>query len=254
MNRYSFSYARIIEPPRMSTLPAENAEKGHSASPSSSLSRILHRVPKAVVVVLLFSLVLVLTVGILAMLPETPRVPVAAVVVIDAGHGAHDPGAIVAGVQEKDVNLSLSLRIQSKAESLTNIQVILTRTTDTYPSLLERLALAEAVGARLYVSIHANYYSDSRICGVETWVDSNAGAESLRLAREVQRALVAATGAADRGVRRQTLYLRHTSLPTALVEVGYLSCPAERTKLLDPAYQEKIASGILAGILAFLGF
>ena len=45
----------------------------------------------------------------------------------------------------------------------------------------------------------------------------------------------------------------HASLPTALVEVGYLSCPGERAKLLDPAYQEKIADGILRGILSFLG-
>lgn len=209
--------------------------------------------PKAVVVVLLFSLVLVLTVGILATLPEVSRPPSAAVVVIDAGHGGHDPGAIVAGVQEKDVNLALALRIQRKAASLPSLRVILTRTTDTYPTLAERLALAEAVGAQLYVSIHANYYSDSRICGVETWVDTDAGAESLRLARELQRAIVASTGAADRGVRRQTLYLRHTSLPTALVEVGYLSCPTERAKLRDPTYQDKIAAGILAGILSFLG-
>lgn len=212
--------------------------------------------PKAVVVVLLFSLVLVLTVGILATLPEVP-LPVAAtvgtVVVIDAGHGAHDPGAIVAGVREKDITLALALRVQRKAEAIANVQVILTRTADTYPPLLERLAFAEAVGARLYVSIHANYFRDSRVCGAETWIDTNAGAESLRLAREVQRALVASTGAADRGVRRQTLYLRHTSLPTALAEVGYLSCPAERAKLQDPTYQDKIATGILAGILAFLG-
>ena len=203
-------------------------------------------------VVLLFSLVLVLTVGMLAMLPPGPPAPVT-VVVIDAGHGAHDPGAIVAGVQEKDINLSIALRIQRRATSIPNLQVVLTRTTDTYPPLLERLRLAEAVGAKLYVSIHANYYRESRICGVETWVDSDAGAESLRLARDLQRALVSSIGAADRGVHRQTLYLRHTALPTALVEVGYLSCPAERVKLQDPTYQERIAAGILAGILAFIG-
>lgn len=106
--------------------------------------------------------------------------------------------------------------------------------------------------ARLYVSIHANYYRDPKVCGVETWTDSGAHAESLRLAQELRQALVAATRAPDRGVHRQTLYLRHTSLPAALVEVGYLSCPAERAKLLDPAYQERIAEGILQGILAFL--
>ncbi|MEM4919232.1 MAG: N-acetylmuramoyl-L-alanine amidase [Thermofilaceae archaeon] len=235
-----------VYPPRLRR-PVDPWEDPRSSPPPSS--RILNPMPKAAIVLLLFGLA-VLLVTLLAVQPPPPLE--LAVVVVDAGHGGRDPGAIVSGVQEKDINLALALRVQRKAESISSIEVILTRTGDTYPALLERLALAEALGARLYVSIHANYYSDSRICGVETWVDSNAGAESLRLAREVQRAVVASTGAADRGVRRQTLYLRHTKLPTALVEVGYLSCPAERAKLQDPVYQDKVAAGILAGILSFL--
>ncbi|MGQ9699517.1 MAG: N-acetylmuramoyl-L-alanine amidase family protein [Candidatus Bipolaricaulaceae bacterium] len=173
------------------------------------------------------------------------------VVVIDAGHGGHDPGAVVSGVQEKDINLTLALLVQEKARG-TDLRVVLTRTTDVYVDLVERVRLAEALGAALYVSIHANYHRDPKICGIETWVDTNANSESSRLAESLQRALVLSTGAADRGVHRQTLYLRHTALPTALVEVGYLSCPTERAKLQDPAYREKIASGIVAGILAFL--
>lgn len=173
-------------------------------------------------------------------------------VVVDAGHGGHDPGAVVAGVQEKDINLALALLVQRKARG-TGIRVVLTRTTDVYVDLVERVRMAEAIGAVLYVSIHANYHRDPKICGVETWVDTGAHAESLRLAESLQRAVVLATGAADRGVRRQTLYLRHTKLPAALVEVGYLSCPAEREKLLDQAYQERIAEGIVQGILNYLG-
>ncbi len=174
------------------------------------------------------------------------------VVVVDAGHGGPDPGAMVAGIQEKDLNLALALLVQEKAKTI-GLRVVLTRTTDTYVDLVERVRMAEAVGAVLYVSIHANYHRDQRICGVETWVDTNAGAESVRLAEALQRAVVLATGAQDRGVRRQTLYLRHTWLPAALVEVGYLSCPGERGKLLDPDYQERIAEGIVRGILAYLG-
>jgi len=173
------------------------------------------------------------------------------VVVVDAGHGGHDSGASVAGVREKDLNLALALLVQEKARGK-GLRVILTRTTDTYVELVERVRLAERAGAVLYVSIHANYHRDPRVCGVETWVDTNASPESVRLAESLQRAVVWATGAKDRGVRRQTLYLRHTTLPAALVEVGYLSCPAEREKLQDPAYQEKIAEGIILGILSFL--
>ncbi len=224
--------------------------QGTSAPPYRVLPPYPPPVPKSAIVLLLFSFVVVLTVGIVASLSQPP--PTAVVVVVDPGHGGHDPGAVVAGVREKDVNLAIALRVQQKAASSSSLRVILTRSSDTYPTLLERLELADAVGARLYLSIHANYYRDPTVCGVETWVDTDAGGESLQLAREVQRAVAAATGAPDRGVHRQTLYLRHTSLPTALVEVGYLSCPAERAKLLDPAYQEKIADGILRGILAFL--
>lgn len=207
--------------------------------------------PKPVIVLILFSLVIVLTVVIVTITPRAPLGPL--VIVIDPGHGGHDPGAVVAGLQEKDVNLALALRVLRKAQGRPDFRVILTRTTDLYVDLVERLRIAETMGAHLYLSLHANYHRDATVCGVETWVDTDAGGESLRLAREVQRAVAAATGAPDRGVHRQTLYLRHTSLPAALVEVGYLSCPSERALLLDPSYQEKVADGILRGVLAFLG-
>jgi N-acetylmuramoyl-L-alanine amidase len=60
------------------------------------------------------------------------------------------------------------------------------------------------------------------------------------------------TGARDRGVKSQGLYLQHTTLPAVSVEVGFLTCPEERTKLLDPTYQDQIAQGILKGILNYL--
>jgi N-acetylmuramoyl-L-alanine amidase len=191
--------------------------------------------------------------AVVAFLSLQPVPETGVVVVIDAGHGGYDTGAVVAGIQEKEINLALALLVQEKAKG-TGLRVILTRDADFYVDLVERVRMAEAAGAALYVSIHANYHRDPKVCGVETWVDTNANAESVRLAEALQRAVVLATGAADRGVHRQTLYLRHTSLPTALVEVGYLSCPAERAKLLDPNYQERIAEGILRGILTYLGW
>lgn len=194
---------------------------------------------------------LVAAIAFVALLSLVPT-PEMALVVIDAGHGGSDPGAVVAGIQEKDINLALAKLVQEKAKG-TGLRVILTRTTDVYVDLVERVRMAEAVGAVLYISIHANYHRDPKVCGVETWVDTNATAESLRLAEALQRSLVLATGAQDRGVRRQTLYLRHTRLPAALVEVGYLSCPGEREKLVDPDYQKRIAEGIIRGILAYLG-
>jgi N-acetylmuramoyl-L-alanine amidase len=199
----------------------------------------------------LFILLFAATLALVALLSVRPVPEI--LVVVDAGHGGHDPGAEVSGVREKDLNLTLALLVARKAQGIRGLRVVLTRSTDTYVDLVERVKMAEALGAALYLSIHANYHRDPKVCGIETWVDTNAGQESQRLAECVQRAVVSAVGGADRGVRRQTLYLRHTSLPAALVEVGFLSCPSERKKLLDPAYQERIAEGILQGIREFLG-
>jgi len=199
----------------------------------------------------LFILLFAATLALVALLSVRPVPEI--LVVVDAGHGGHDPGAEVSGVREKDLNLTLALLVARKAQGIRGLRVVLTRSTDTYVDLVERVKMAEALGAALYLSIHANYHRDPKVCGIETWVDTNAGQESQRLAECVQRAVVSAVGGADRGVRRQTLYLRHTSLPAALVEVGFLSCPSERKKLLDPTYQERIAEGILQGIREFLG-
>lgn len=185
-------------------------------------------------------------------LPDQARV---ITVVIDAGHGGEDPGAIVAGIQEKDINLSLALQVFTLAQGIPDLRVIFTRTSDRYVDLVERVRFAERVGAALFLSIHANACSDPTICGVETYVDDSRPEDgaSWALARAVQAAVCAQTGAQDRGVRSQRLYMRHTDLPAALVEVGYLTCPAERRRLVDPGYQQKIAQGILQGILDFLG-
>ncbi len=175
-------------------------------------------------------------------------------VVVDAGHGGEDPGAVVAGVREKDIVLDIVHRVFELARG-GPVEVVLTRATDRYVDLVERVRFAEEVGATLYLSVHANSLSDPRVRGIEVWVDNTRarGDPSWALARAVLEALIRETGAADRGVRSQKLYLRHTKLPAALVEVGYLSNPTDRRLLLDPDYRARLAKGILEGIYAFLG-
>ncbi len=191
--------------------------------------------------------------------PDVPVSPRPIVVVVDAGHGGHDPGAVVAGIEEKNVAFAIALRVFALAEAEPGLHVVLTRFGDYYVELVERVRLADESGAALYLSIHANANANANasanICGVETWVHDTVHSteESWQLAEVVQRAVVKATGAPDRGVLRQPLYLRHTDLPAALVEVGYLTCPEEQQMLLDRAYQERIAVGILRGIIDFLG-
>jgi len=176
------------------------------------------------------------------------------IVVVDAGHGGEDPGAVVAGIKEKDIVLDIVLRLFQLAQG-GPVEVVLTRITDRYVDLKERVRFAEEVGAVLYLSVHANYSSNSRVRGIEVWVDDSRGPDdpSWTLARAVLEGLVEATGAPSRGVRSQKLYMRHTRLPAALAEVGYLSNPVERRRLLDPAYRERIAQGLLEGIYNFLG-
>ena len=182
--------------------------------------------------------------------PEAPSV----IIVLDPGHGGRDPGAVVGDILEKDVNLEIVKKVRELVEAQPRLKPVLTRTTDVTVDKLERIQLADEVGAALYLSIHVNAFDDPEVNGAETWVDDtrSPGDPSWLLAESVQNSLVAATGARDRGVRSQELYLRHTTLPAASVEVGFLTCPEERAKLLDPSYQDQIARGILKGILDYL--
>jgi len=213
--------------------------------------------PKAATVALMMTLVLFLSLT----LRPTPVAPPASPspkvvrVVVDAGHGGKDPGASIGGVDEKDLNLALALRVAALARSYPNLEVVLTRDTDRYLTLEERLGLAHRLGAAAYISIHGNSFPQATRCGVETLVDTtrSPGDPSYSLAEHVQREVVLATGAQDLGVRRQPLYLSSCRVPAVLVEVGHLSCPAERIRLLSPAYQDRLAKGILQGILEFLG-
>lgn len=182
--------------------------------------------------------------------PEVPSVTI----VLDPGHGGRDPGAVAGDVLEKDVNLEIVKRLKALAEAEPRLNPVLTRTADVTVDKLARIRLADEVGAALYLSVHINAFDDPEVHGAETWVDATRAPDdqSWLLAESVQHALAAATGARDRGVRSQELYLQHTTLPAVSVEVGFLTCPEERAKLLDPAYQEKIAQGILNGILDYL--
>jgi len=182
--------------------------------------------------------------------PEGPSV----IIVLDPGHGGRDPGAVVGDILEKDVNLEIVKKVRGVIEAQPSLKPVLTRTTDVTVDKLERIQLADDIGAALYLSIHVNAFDDPEVNGAEIWVDDtrSPGDPSWKLAESVQNALVAATGARDRGIRSQELYLRHTTLPAASVEVGFLTCLKERAKLLDSAYQDQIAQGILKGILDYL--
>ena len=101
-------------------------------------------------------------------------------IVVDPGHGGHDPGAIgAAGTREKDVVLQIALRLARKLRDELGVDVVLTRSTDVFLELQERTALANQVGADLFVSIHANASLNRGSSGIETYYLNLAKTEKV---------------------------------------------------------------------------
>lgn len=177
-------------------------------------------------------------------------------VVIDAGHGGKDPGSIsINNRSEKDFNLASALKIQSLFKNDPNIEIILTRSDDSYPTLQDRAKLANDLNADLFLSIHANSIpegSKTSPSGTETYYTRS---ESLPFATIVHKYLASATGLPDRGIRQSSLYVtRETLMPAILLECGYLSSSTDEAALYTEAFQTKISIAIAAGIREYLGF
>jgi N-acetylmuramoyl-L-alanine amidase len=183
-------------------------------------------------------------------LPSVPQGRV--VVVIDPGHGGRDPGAVgINGLQEKNVIFPISLRVAEILESQ-GITVVLTRNTDSTLDLQGRVDIAERARGNVFVSIHANAISMSRpdVNGVETYYASESG---RRLAAAIQASMLTATGMNDRGVKQARFFvIRRTSMPAALVEVGFVTGASDAPRLADPAWRETAANAIARGILQYI--
>ncbi len=103
-------------------------------------------------------------------------------IVIDPGHGGHDPGAQARGLTEADLTLDIALRLEKLLLKQRGVEVVLTRRTKTYVPLDERTAMANRAAADLFLSIHANASADDRARGIETYFlnfSSNAAAEAV---------------------------------------------------------------------------
>lgn len=173
------------------------------------------------------------------------------VVIIDPGHGGKDSGAIgIGGVLEKDVILPISKRITEVLER-NGIQVIMTRDSDYFVTLPGRVTMAERANADVFVSIHANSAGANRpeVSGLETYhYDSG-----LRLAQIVHSKILQSLNVRDRNVRKARFYvLRKTSMPSILVETGFLTGRDDAAKLRTSAYQNQMADAIAQGILQYL--
>ncbi len=215
-------------------------------------------------------------------------------IVVDPGHGGHDPGAVSAsGIQEKDVVLAIGLKVREKLKSELGLDVVMTRSTDVFIPLEERTAIANKVNADLFVSIHANAAPNRNASGIETYYLNLAKTQkaaqlaakengtslekvsvlqailfdlmanyklndSAHLAEEVQKSVYKKIrkkhgDTKNLGVKQGPFYvLVGATMPSILVETGFLSNAHEETRLKGSAYQELCAEGITEGVRGYI--
>jgi len=187
--------------------------------------------------------------------------------VVDAGHGGHDTGAMGrSGLAEKEVNLDIAHRVRERLEQL-GAKVLMTRTDDSpvvpwrsgnrsehRRELLGRCALANDAHADLFVSIHCNARESNpaEVRGTETYFRK---ADSLAFAQVMQEEVVRAVGLPDGGVKyhpRPIIVLYQTNMPAVLVEVAYLSNADDEAELLTAELRERAALGIVNGVKRYV--
>lgn len=168
-------------------------------------------------------------------------------IMLDAGHGGRDPGAVYNGRQEKDDTLALTLAIGEILQGR-GIDVLYTRTTDVYESPYQKAMEANEAGVDFFVSIHRNSYPvDNTVSGVETLVYDKSGIK-LQMAENINEQLEA-VGFVNLGVKERPglVVLRRTRMPAVLVEVGFINSDIDN-RLFDDNFDD-IALAIADGIL-----
>lgn len=187
------------------------------------------------------------------------------IVVIDAGHGGDDPGKVgINGALEKEINLSVAIMVKRFLESQ-DVEVVMTRDVDAglyqpessnkkMEDLKNRLALIDASGASFVVSIHQNSYTAESVQGAQVFYYESSQ-EGKRAAEIMQEQL---RKGLDEGNRRQAkgngsyYLLKKSTVPTVIVECGFLSNGREAEMLMQKEYQEKVAWNIVLGIMQYL--
>lgn len=171
-------------------------------------------------------------------------------IMLDAGHGGEDPGAVAGGRQEKDDNLRLVMAIGDILEK-SGVDVLYTRTTDIYQTPFQKAQIANESGADFFISIHRNSSPvNNQYSGVETLVYDKSGIK-LEMAENINAEL-AKIGFENLGVKARPglVVLRRTRMPALLVEVGFIN--TEQDNILFDERFDDIAQAIADGILMTL--
>ncbi len=188
-------------------------------------------------------------------------------VVIDAGHGGYDPGAITKqGVYEKQINLEMAKRVQELLKPC-GINVLLTRDEDEdyvpegtsgrrtkkQADLNYRISMATQAKADAFISLHLNATATGLNSGAETFYHFNSK-EGKMLAEEIQQELVKVPGMNRRIAKPGDFYIiKNTPMPAVIAELGYLSNPKEQKKLQESWYQDQLAHAVAKGIANYFG-
>src|SRR6056297_2979286 len=173
-------------------------------------------------------------------------------IVIDAGQGGFDPGAVSKhDVQEKVVNLQIVQKLANILRSQ-GFKVLLTREDDSFVSLNKRVEIANEKGARIFISIHNNSSTKNTSEGTETFIAPNKSGDSLLLAQKIQEELIRELCLVDRGVKKEHLYvIKYTKMPAVLIEVAFLSNPTEEKLLKNKEFITNSAIAISRGIVDY---
>lgn len=198
---------------------------------------------------------------------DTPHVEKRAqTVVIDPGHGGIDPGKIgINDVKEKDINLQIAMYLRQELEAA-GFFVVLTREDDEglygayaqnkkLEDMQKRCAIIKETAPDITVSIHQNSYHDGGVSGCQVfyYADSKQG---KKLAEHIQNQMIEVLAPyKKREAKANDSYymLRHTTVPTVIVECGFLSNWTEAQQLVTEDYQKKVAQAIAGGVIAYFG-
>ncbi len=168
-------------------------------------------------------------------------------VIIDAGHGGHDSGAIGHGAMEKSLAMDTALRLKRKLSS--QFKVVMLRSDDRFIDLDERVKLVNGYSSAVLVSLHYNSSRSSYIRGPETYywrVDSHG------LAARIQQNMEQVAGGrySGQGKKRRRLRLtRNPKIPCVLVEFGYLSNAVDARLVKSASYRDRLASAVAGAII-----
>lgn len=171
------------------------------------------------------------------------------VIVLDAGHGGDDNGAVWGYTEEDDTNLSIAYLLRCELKQSGHV-VHMTRERDIERSLSYRADFANSRGADLFISIHCDAFHHETASGMSTHIHPRCSARSREIANNIQSSLISSFhGHRNRGIRESNFQvLRETKMPALLIECEFLSNKDTRRFLKEPENQLGLARAIAKGI------